>query len=134
MFVATGQVSDDIGARAMLSSLPNVDWLLGDRGYDAAWYREALKDKGIRACIPDRKQRKITVNYHKHRYKQRNRPSRDIRAANSSVGNTLIPIAAGISTTSPNEEASISAPGASTEQGQSSGRPLTGTTAEHLGQ
>ena len=64
----------------MLSSLPNVDWLLGDRGYDAAWYREALKDKAIRACIPDRKQRKITVNYHKHRYKQRNRPSRDIAA------------------------------------------------------
>ncbi len=50
LFVTAGQVSDYIGARALLSSLPDVDWLLGDRGYDADWFREALKDKGIRAC------------------------------------------------------------------------------------
>ena len=70
LFVTAGQVSDDIGARALVSSLPKVDWLLGDRGYDADWFREALKDKGIRACIPGRKQRKKTVKY----------PSRDIAA------------------------------------------------------
>ncbi len=58
LFVTAGQVSDYIGARALLSSLPDVDWLLGDRGYDADWFREALKDNGIRACIPGRKQRK----------------------------------------------------------------------------
>lgn len=29
----------------------------GGRGYDADWFRETLKDKGIRACIPGRKQR-----------------------------------------------------------------------------
>ena len=52
VFVSAGQVSDYIGARALLSSLPNVDWLLGDRGYDADWFREALKDKGIR--VPSR--------------------------------------------------------------------------------
>ena len=68
LFVTAGQVSDYIGARALLSSVPNVDWLLGDRGYDADWFREALRDKGIRACIPGRKQRKTTVKY----------PSRDI--------------------------------------------------------
>ena len=62
-FVSAGQVSDYIGARALLSSLPDVDWLLGDRGYDADWFREALQDKGIRACIPGRKQRKTTVKY-----------------------------------------------------------------------
>ena len=73
LFVTAGQVSDYIGARALLSSLPDVDWLLGDRGYDADWFREALKDKGIRACIPGRKQRKKTVNYDKRRYKGRNR-------------------------------------------------------------
>ena len=73
LFVTAGQVSDYIGARALLSSLPDVDWLLGDRGYDADWFREALKDKGIRACIPGRKQRKKTVNYDKRRYKRRNR-------------------------------------------------------------
>ena len=73
LFVTAGQVSDYIGARAMMSSLPKVDWLLGDRGYDADWFREALKDKGIRACIPGRKQRKKTVKYDKRRYKRRNR-------------------------------------------------------------
>ncbi len=31
-----------------MSSLPKVEWLLGDRDYDADWFREALKDK---ACI-----------------------------------------------------------------------------------
>ncbi|KMK65257.1 transposase family protein [Puniceibacterium sp. IMCC21224] len=72
--------SDYIGARALLSSLPDVDWLLGDRGYDADWFREALKDKGIRACIPGRKQRKTAIRYDKRRYKRRNRPSRDIAA------------------------------------------------------
>jgi transposase len=65
LFVTAGQVSDYIGARALLSSLPNVDWLLGDRGYDADWFREALKGKGIRACISGRKQRKKAVKYDK---------------------------------------------------------------------
>ena len=73
LFVTAGQVSDYIGARVLLSSIPNVDWLLGDRGYDADWFRNALKDKGICACIPGRKQRKTPVKYDKRRYKRRNR-------------------------------------------------------------
>ena len=64
--------SDYIGARALLSGLPNVKWLLGDRGYDADWFREALQDKGIRACIPGRKKRKTPVKYAKLRYQQCN--------------------------------------------------------------
>ena len=73
LFITAGQVSDYIGARALLSSIPDVDWLLGDRGNDADWVRDALKDKGIRACIPGRKQRKKAVKYDKRRYKRRNR-------------------------------------------------------------
>ncbi len=73
LFVTAEQVSDDTGARARLSSISNVDWLLGDRGYDADWFREAPKDKGIRACIPGRNQRKTPVKYDKRRYKRRNR-------------------------------------------------------------
>ena len=46
LFVTAGQVSDYIGARAMLSGLPSVKWLLGDRGYDADWFREALHEIG----------------------------------------------------------------------------------------
>lgn len=49
VFLSAGQVSDCTGARALMSSLPLADWLIGDRGYDADWFRGALKDKGIRA-------------------------------------------------------------------------------------
>ena len=73
VFVTAGQVSDHIGARAILSGPPNVKWLFGDRGYDADWFREALQDKGIRACIPGRKTRKTPIKYDKRRYKRRNR-------------------------------------------------------------
>jgi transposase len=73
LFITAGQVSDYTGARALLNGLPDVDWLLVDRGYDADWFREALKDKGIRACIPGRKRRKKPVKYDKRRYKRRNR-------------------------------------------------------------
>ena len=42
--MTAGQISDYTGARALLSSLPTADWLLGDRGYDTDWLREALVD------------------------------------------------------------------------------------------
>ena len=72
-FMSAGQVSDYTGAAALLSSLPKAGWMLADRGYDAEWFREALKDKGIRVCIPGRKNRKKAVKYDKRRYKRRNR-------------------------------------------------------------
>ncbi|WP_110521996.1 IS5 family transposase, partial [Flavimaricola marinus] len=51
-FMTAGQVSDYTGAGALLSSLPAAEWMIADRDYDADWLREALKDKGIRPCIP----------------------------------------------------------------------------------
>ncbi len=71
--MSAGQVGGYTGAAALLSSLPEADWLLADRGYDADWYREALQDKGITPCIPGRKSRGKTVKYDKRRYKRRNR-------------------------------------------------------------
>ncbi|MCL6283605.1 IS5 family transposase [Ruegeria sp. 2012CJ41-6] len=72
-FISAGQVSDYTGAKALVNSLPSADWLLGDRGYDADWFREALNDRGIRPCIPGRKSRDKPVRYDKRRYKRRNR-------------------------------------------------------------
>ena len=72
-FVTAGQVSDYIGARALMSRLPIADWLIADRGYDADWFRDALEDKGIQACIPGRTSRDKPVRYDKRRYKRRNR-------------------------------------------------------------
>ncbi len=72
-FMTAGQVSNYTGARALLSSLLTADWLLGDRGYDADWFREALIDKKITPCIPGRKSRDKLVKYDKRRYRKRNR-------------------------------------------------------------
>lgn len=72
-FITAGQVSDYTGARAMLGSLPAADWLLGDRGYDADWFREDLADNGITPCIPGRNSRDKPVRYDKRRYKRRSR-------------------------------------------------------------
>ena len=44
-FMSAGQVSGNTGTAALLGSLPKVGWLLADRGYDADWFRDALKDR-----------------------------------------------------------------------------------------
>ncbi len=75
-FITAGQVSDYTGAAALMNGLPEADWLLADRGYDADWFREGLIDKGTRPCIPGRKSRKTTIKYDKRRYKRRNRIER----------------------------------------------------------
>lgn len=72
-FIPAGQVSDYTGARALVKSLPAADWLPGDRGYDANWFREALVYKGKTTCIPGRKSRAKPVKYDKRRYKRRSR-------------------------------------------------------------
>ncbi|MGR3373256.1 MAG: IS5 family transposase [Pseudooceanicola nanhaiensis] len=72
-FITAGQVSDYTGARALLGSLPQANWLLGDRGYDADWLRKDLMDRGITPCIPRRKSRDKPVRYDKRRFKRRNR-------------------------------------------------------------
>jgi transposase len=63
VFMTAGQVSDYIGAAALLGNLPAAEWMIADRGYDADWFRDALKEKGIRPCIPRRKSRGKTVRY-----------------------------------------------------------------------
>ena len=72
-FMTAGQVSDCMGAAAPLRDLPEADWLLADRGHDADWYREALKDKGMRVCILGRRNRKKKIRHDRRRCKRRNR-------------------------------------------------------------
>jgi transposase len=73
LFLTAGNVSDYIGARALMSSLPKADWLLADRGYDADWFRNGLKGMGITPCIPSRKLRKKAIPHDKTRYKLRHK-------------------------------------------------------------
>lgn len=71
--MTAGQVSDYIGARALVNNLPTADWLLGDQGYGADWFCDPLLDKGTTPNIPERKARDKLVKYNKRRYKRRNR-------------------------------------------------------------
>jgi hypothetical protein len=45
-FMTAGQVSDYTGAAAIPCGLPEAEWLLVDRGHDADWFPEAMKDNG----------------------------------------------------------------------------------------
>lgn len=71
--MTAGQVSDYTGAAALLDGFPKAQWLLGDRGYNADWFRDALQETGITPCIPGRKSRTKPVKYDKRRYRNRNR-------------------------------------------------------------
>ena len=73
LFVTAGQVSDYTGAAALLDSLPKAQWLLGDRGYDADWFRQALDDRGIAPCIPARRGRRNPASHDRKLYRQRHR-------------------------------------------------------------
>lgn len=56
-------MSDAKGALALLGSLPPAKVLLGDKGYDAGWFREALTVRGIDACIPARRGRRNPADH-----------------------------------------------------------------------
>jgi IS5 family transposase len=52
LFMTAGQVRDYTGAAALPDSLPRAQWLLGDRGYDADWFRDALQARASRPASP----------------------------------------------------------------------------------
>lgn len=53
--------------------MPKAQWLLGDRGYDADWFKDALQAKGIQPCIPSWRSRNEPVIYDKRRNERRSR-------------------------------------------------------------
>lgn len=73
MFLNGGQTSDYIGARVLAGDLPKAETLLADRGYDADWFRNTLKDRGIAPCIPSRRRRKTSIPHDQDLYRQRHR-------------------------------------------------------------
>ena len=73
MLLSEGQMSDYKGAAMMLPALPNAKELLGDKGYDADWFRNALAERGIAACIPSKSNRKIPIEHDPTLYRQRHR-------------------------------------------------------------
>jgi len=66
-------MSDHIGAKLIYDALPLSPVLIGDKGYDSVEFRNALKSKGIKPCIPPRKGRKDKITYCRQLYKQRHK-------------------------------------------------------------
>ena len=65
MLLSEGQMSDYKGAALMINAFPKAKALLGDKGYDADWLRQALIERGITPCIPSKTNRKIQIEYDK---------------------------------------------------------------------
>jgi transposase len=73
MFLSAGHRSDYLGAKALLSSLPQAKTLIAARGYDANWFHWALADRGIEPCIPSRKGPKLPIPHEPVLCRQRHR-------------------------------------------------------------
>ena len=71
MMLTEGQMSDHKGAVLLFDALPNAKELLGDKGYDSGWFRDALTARGITPCIPPKSNRKVQYHYDKAVYKKR---------------------------------------------------------------
>ena len=74
MLLSEGQMSDYKGAALMIGAFPKAKVLLGDKGYDkgydADWFRAALAEQGIAACIPSKINRKVPISHDTVLYRQ----------------------------------------------------------------
>ena len=52
---------------------PRAKELLGDKGYDADWFRQALAEREIRACIASKYNRKKPIEHNRTLYRQRHK-------------------------------------------------------------
>ena len=73
MLLSEGQMSDYKGAALMINAFPKAKALLGHKGYDADWFREALHNRQIKACIPSKANRKAPIPHDTVLYKQRHK-------------------------------------------------------------
>ena len=57
----------------MIDALPPAKVMLGDRGFDADWFRQAPTARGITPCIPSTANRKVPIPHDRTQYRQRHR-------------------------------------------------------------
>jgi transposase len=73
VFILTpGNTADCVMAEECVSLLPGIKELLADKGYDTNAIRAFLKEKGIKAVIPSKSNRKNKIRHDKQAYKGRN--------------------------------------------------------------
>ena len=73
MLLSEGQMSDYKGAALLIDAFPKARSLLGDNGYDADWFRNALIERGITPCIPSKSNRKVPIPHDCTLYRQRHK-------------------------------------------------------------
>ena len=61
MLLTEGQASDHPGGALILHRVPPVRHLIADRGYDSSPFRDSLAERGISACVPSTRSRKIPI-------------------------------------------------------------------------
>ena len=66
-------MSDYKGAALIIDAFPRAKVLLGDKGYDADWFRAALADRKITACTPSKSNRKVPIPHDTGLYRQRHK-------------------------------------------------------------
>jgi transposase len=79
MLLSEGQMSDFKGAALLIEAFPKATFLLGDKGYDADWFRHALADRGITACIPSKANRKVPIPHDKLLCRRRHKIENNVR-------------------------------------------------------
>lgn len=73
MVLSAGQRSDFKGAEAILHDLQKAKELVTDKDYVANWFREALAERKIKACIPSKSNRKTLIPHDKKLSRQRHK-------------------------------------------------------------
>ncbi|KPF89783.1 transposase [Novosphingobium sp. AAP83] len=73
MLLSEGQMSDFNGAALMIGAFLKAKTLLGDKGYDADWFRNALAERKIAACIPSKANFKVQIPHDKVLYRRRHK-------------------------------------------------------------
>jgi transposase len=72
-FILTpGNTADCVMAEECVSLIPGIKELLADKGYDTNTIRAFLKERGIKAVIPGKSNRKKKIRHDKQSYKNRN--------------------------------------------------------------
>lgn len=68
----TGGERHDITQAQSLLGIDSCEWMIADRGYDCDAFRTVLKERGINPVIPGRRNRKTSIVFDTHIYKERN--------------------------------------------------------------
>lgn len=71
-YIITGGNRQEITQAKELLKEECCDKVVADRGYDSDDFREHLENLGIEPVIPGKKNRKVSIDFDRHVYKERN--------------------------------------------------------------